>query len=199
MRAGSWKINKRRSIDRVLAIVLASFQALAIWACSRGPSDQDAQTERSRDRGSTPAATSLAEFETPFSTLLEEWATADRDPLIRRVLALSSADSVPGPLRLFQLTEDQFIAFPQATRSALQEEMLPRLKALRELAHEIDQRAAAARIAGEAGKWADYLQCLKRLGAANRGQSVTKLVGLAGKAIEELADRRLAENPPDSK
>lgn len=112
---------------------------------------------------------------------------------------MTGDDSQAGNLKLFDLTEEQFIALPEARRAVVQEQMLAKMRVLREVTREIDHRASNAWTAGDRDEAITLLQYLKRVGGANRGAGVTKVVELAGKAVEELVDQRLAEYRPGSK
>ena len=159
--------------------------ALAAAGCSPGP-NQGASSFESPPAASEPTASRHVPLR--IDEVLDQWRAGHREEAIRLLLELNDSQAAASAYRPFDLSEEGFIAKPKAERDALQEEMLTELKALRELAREIDGKANRAAQAGDLGTSSRLLAALKLLGAANRGPEVPKLVGLVGEAIEQIAD-----------
>ena len=151
--------------------------------------------ESESPRSSIPPATRALAVR-DVGAILDRYSAGAHDEAIHMLLRLAQSDAAPVRYRPFYLTEKEFIALPQAERDALSKKMLATAKTMRQLARELTRRALEASESGKSAESAEFLMAAKRLGSANRGPEVTLLIGLVGKAIETLADKRLAELDP---
>jgi len=112
------------------------------------------------------------------------------------MLKLYGAQAEDRAWRPYALSEREFAALPEKERTRLQEEMIDRSATIRGLGKELRQRAVDAAQRGDSELAARLVGALRRFGQANQGDSVTKLMDLLGKVLEELADRPLT--PPQT-
>ncbi len=178
---------------RVLPAVVGLCVMIAGPACRPGPgpvnrpaSGEQASSRPAEPQTPRPAAPSIG-------TVLDQWTAGRHEEALSTLMTISESYAAPACYRPFDITEPQFVALPQAEREALREKMLAGLVVLRKIARELDRRAREAAAAGDPERAAKLLEVMKRLGAANRGPEVTRLVDLVGQAIEKLAERGLSE------
>jgi len=136
------------------------------------------------------AATHPAE-PTPIARILDDYAAGRRDEAVAAVLKLYDAQAEDRAWRPYVLSEREFVALPEKERTRLQKEMIDRSATIRGLGKELHQRAVEAAQRGDSELAARLVGALGRFGQANQGDSVTKLMDLVGKALEELAERPL--------
>jgi len=121
---------------------------------------------------------------------LDAWALG-KDTAIRAILDLAESSEAENQLRLYDMTEAQFVSLPRSMQATLRTNMEEQLRALRYLAGELIIQAMKARDVGDRDGALKFLRAAKMLGAANRGPNVPLLADLCGKSIEEQAEKAL--------
>lgn len=184
-----------RSSCTLLSFLLGAVLAAGCGRQTAGPTTRDiSATESAPVTSSSPGE---ERSEPRLATLLDEWELGRQDEVIRRFLELTVERPAAEDLRISRLSERQFVALPKAEQDRVREHLISRLRSLREIAKGVVQKAETAHAQGDSRKARELLRSIKHVGAANRGPEVTELAGLGGRAIEELADERLADLPPE--
>ncbi len=136
----------------------------------------------------TPAPRTAISATAPVSGLLDilaKWSAGEHDAAVAGVVALSQSPAGADALRLYAMTEQQFVKLPAERRAELQSEVHESLKHLRALARELRRRASEAATDGRASEADRLMDALRALVRANRGPEVFHAVEMVCKAIEE--------------
>jgi hypothetical protein len=181
-----------------IVLLLAVFVlAGGVLGCSRQPTSGPSQGQTGQSAPTTLAAAGTRPAETtPIARILDDYAAGRRDEAVAAVLKLYDAQAEDRAWRPYVLSEREAVALPEKERVRLQQEMIDRGVTIRGLGRELRQRAVEAAQRGDNELAGRLVGALRRFGQANQGESVTKLMDLLGKALEELADRPLT--PPQT-
>jgi hypothetical protein len=126
--------------------------------------------------------------------VLSAWQQGDQTTAVRRFV---EADWTARPLfatnSILSLSETQFMAIPESSRSAKLEEILSQVSILKGIARAVataGKNAAASKDFDNARK---HFTSLKQCGEALSGSDFTLLVQQVGKAMTKMADEEIAK------
>jgi len=168
------------------------------WAAALSPSASPS-TDESAPHGGLPASGERVQASvraaSPINEILDLWDAGRKDLAVAAFLALAESGADAQAYRPYHLTEQQFVALASNERERLiADEFLPRQKLLRQLVRTlVDEIAPEAIASGNREKARAILTGVKRLGTANTGPEVMLVIHYMGRAIKELAERKLAE------
>lgn len=178
----------------ILIVAVASAWAVLIRAPEETPSGRplEATGGETAPPGDVPVPGLQPD---PIEGVLQQWAEGGRDEAVACFLEMT--DQVDSPVkkyRLYDFSEAHFVSLPVDRRERLQEEMMAKLRLLREFARELDHRRKEARDAGDTAGEQRVTSALMKLASANTGPDVPKVVELVGRAIQAVAVGESARN-----
>lgn len=189
----SFWTKKRVSTGFACLIVVVLVVVVGGLYYSKGQAQVPANIDESDRSSHTPEQPLTSRTRIHISGILQQWSTGRQEEAVRDFLHLAETQPSAASYRPFDFSEEQFVSLPEAERDLMQEKILAKLKVLRKFARELDRRAKAALRTGDYTTAERLLVSMKRLGAANTGPEVTRVVELVGRAIESLADGELVQ------
>jgi hypothetical protein len=183
-------VEKPRKRGRKLVSALATLVIVAtpmlLGACDR--------SSNSQAKNASPVSAGNVVL-----TIIDKWSAGQKAVARNEFLRLYEQSSVQGStssFKVFTLSEDQFMALPEAQRGAEQQSLVALSQRVREFAVDLKNLADESVAANKASMARTVLLAMRKLGTDNSGPEITKIGQLTGQAIQQLADQELAKLPP---
>jgi hypothetical protein len=127
-------------------------------------------------------------------SVLTTWQQGDHASAISQFVATDwSRRPLFAPGSAMNLSETQFGALPKAEAEAKMQEFMPQLGTIRDVTKAVIQAGVDAAGKGDSAKARKYFESVKQFATALDSPEHLKIVELAGRGIQKMADAELAK------
>lgn len=162
--------------------------ALTISSCADEERRAQSPASTTNAAGSREASSPSTEAShANIHDVLRRWSAGQKSEAVNTLTQLGDTHVPIARLRLYHMSEKEFVALPQEKRVPLGNEMFNRFETLRDIVREADRQAGDSMSKGDYSAAERIYEALGRLAAANSGPQMTLLANAVGRGIEKRA------------
>lgn len=162
--------------------------ALTISNCADEQRRADSPTSATNSAGSKEASSPPTEAShANVHDVLRRWSAGQKNEAVLTLTQLGDTHVPIERLRLYNMSEKEFVALPQEKREPLGNEMFNTFETLRDIVREADRQAKDSMSKGDYSAAERIYEALGRLAAANSGPQMTLLANAVGRGIDKQA------------